>query len=67
MNMFWKLLEQSTLISGVIALGLIGTACYCVVFGVELPDFFVVALGTVIGYFFSEKSAKTQARIAKAS
>ena len=67
MNMFWKLLEQSTLISGVIALGLIGTACYCVVTGTELPGYFIAALGTIVGYFFSEKAAKTQARLIRPS
>jgi len=66
MQMFWKLLEKSVLTSGLIALVLVATACYCVVAGVEMPEFFTLALGTVIGYFFSEKASRTlQARNAK--
>jgi hypothetical protein len=62
MDMFWKLLEKSVVTSGVIAVGLVGTACYCVVAQVPLPDYFGIAIGTVIGYFFSQKASEAQAR-----
>jgi len=60
MAMFWKLLEQSTITSGIIALIMVGTACYALVMGIELPEFFSVALGTILGYFFSEKAGKAR-------
>lgn len=58
MTVFWKLLEKSTITSGLIAVLMIGTACYCVIVGRELPEFFSVALGTILGYFFSEKISR---------
>jgi hypothetical protein len=62
MNMFWKLLEKSVITSGIIAVALVGTACYCVIAQVALPDYFGIALGTCIGYFFSQKASEAQAR-----
>lgn len=64
MEKFWQLMEKSVIISGLIALVMVGTACYGVVAGVTLPDYFTLAFGLIIGYFFSEKVAKTQATIA---
>jgi len=55
MNMFWKLMEKSTITSGIIALCLVITSCYCVVAQVAMPDYFLMALGTVIGFFFTSK------------
>jgi hypothetical protein len=62
METFWKLLEKSTITSGVIAVGLIGTACYCVITETPLPEYMGIAMGTVIGYFFASKQADAQAR-----
>ena len=63
MNKFWHLMEKSVIISGMIALIMVGTACYSVVVGIVLPDAFTLAFGMIIGYFFSEKVSKTQADI----
>lgn len=57
MSTFWKLLEGSVVTSGIIAVMLVGTACYCVVTQTPLPQYFGLALGTVVGYFFSQKAA----------
>lgn len=62
MNMFWKLMEQSVITSGVIAVVLVLTACYCVITETPLPQYMGLALGTVIGYFFSQKASQAQAR-----
>ena len=62
MSMFWKLLEESTITSGVIACGLIGTACYCVITETPLPEYLGLAMGTVIGYFFASKQSDAQIR-----
>jgi len=62
MNTFWRLLEESTITSGVIAVILVGTACYCVVTQTPLPEYMGLALGTVIGYFFATKQAAATAR-----
>jgi len=59
---FWQLLEQSTLISGVIAVGMVGTASYCVIAQIPLPEYFSIPLGVIIGYFFSEKVRDAKVR-----
>lgn len=58
MDRFWKMAEQSTLTSGLLAVVLVGTACYCAVMQIPLPDFLALALGTVIGFFFGGKVEK---------
>jgi len=65
MDKFWSLMEKSVIISGLIAVAMVATACYSVVTGGELPDYFTLALGTIIGYFFSEKVR--DARVRRAS
>jgi FtsH-binding integral membrane protein len=55
MNTFWKLVEKSTITSGLLALMLAGTACYCVISQTSMPEYFLMALGTVIGFFFTSK------------
>ena len=62
MDKFWELLDKSTITSGVIAMGLVGTACYCVITQTPLPEYMGLALGTVIGYFFATKQAAATAR-----
>ena len=65
MGKFWSLLEKSVVTSGVIAVMLVGTACYCVITGREIPQYLGLALGTVIGYFFSQKAAEQRIAVAK--
>lgn len=65
MSKFWSLLEKSVVTSGVIAVMLVGTACYCVITGREIPQYLGLALGTVIGYFFSQKAAEQRILAAK--
>jgi hypothetical protein len=62
MEIFWRLLEKSVITSGTVAVLLVGTACYCVVTETPLPEYMGLALGTVIGYFFSQKASQAQAR-----
>jgi len=66
MNTFWKLVEKSTITSGIIAICLVGTACYCVIAQLSMPDYFLMALGTVIGFFFTSKVKDEAARSAVA-
>lgn len=62
MDTFWKLMEKSVITSGIIAVTLVGTASYCVIAQIPLPDYFGIALGTCIGYFFSQKASEAAAR-----
>jgi hypothetical protein len=62
MDRFWTLLEKSTLTSGVIAILLVVVACYCTIAQIPVPDYLAVALGTVVGFFFSSKAKDSEAR-----
>lgn len=62
MDKFWKMLESSVLTSGLIAVMLVGTACYCTITQTPLPQYLGLALGAVIGYFFSQKASQAMAR-----
>ena len=66
MKTFWKLVEKSTITSGILAICLVSTACYCVVSQTPMPDYFLMALGTVIGFFFSSK-VKDESAVAVAN
>lgn len=57
-----RMLEQSTLTSGVIAILLVGTACYCVIAQIPTPDYLGTALGAVVGFFFGAKATVEQRR-----
>ena len=59
MDKFWKILEQSVIVSGLIALALVGTACYLALTGQPIPDYLGIALGTVVGFFFGAKVERT--------
>lgn len=60
--MFWDLLDKSTITSGLIAVALIATVCYCTITQTPLPQHMGIALGTVLGYFFASKQADAQAK-----
>lgn len=55
MREFWKLVKESVIIRAIIALGLVGTACYLTIIGREIPDWLFVTTGTVVGSFFGSR------------
>jgi len=55
MDRFWKLLEQSTIISGTLALVIVGAVVYLAVTGQVIPDLLGQALLIVISFFFGTK------------
>jgi len=58
------MLEQSTLTSGIIAILMTATVCYCAVAQIPLPEYLYVALGSIIGFFFSSKISDAKQRAA---
>ena len=58
MGKFWDLLDKSTLVSGIIALALVGTCCYLWATGQPVPDLLASVLSVVIGFFFGAKTQK---------
>lgn len=55
MDKFWKQFERSTVTSGILAILVVGTACYCTVTQTPAPEYLSFALGAIIGFFFSSK------------
>lgn len=51
-----RMLESSTLTSGILALLLVSTVCYCVVAEIEVPEYLSLALTSVLGFFFGAKT-----------
>jgi len=60
MQKFWELYEKSAVVSGFIAGAMVLTGCYSVVAGLALPEWFSLAFGIIIGFFFSDKAQKAQ-------
>lgn len=59
-NAFWTLMEKSTITSGVLAIALVGTACYCAITETPVPEYITLSLGVVVGFFFSSKAKDAQ-------
>lgn len=67
MEHFWVLLEKSTITSGILAILLVSVTCYCAVAQIPIPDYLALALGTVIGFFFSSKAKDSERELKKKS
>lgn len=55
MNRFWKLMEQSTLTSGVIGIMLCSALSYCAIAQIPVPDYLIAMFSVVITFFFTSK------------
>jgi len=55
--MFWKLVEKSTIVSGTLALTVVGAVVYLSVTGQPIPELLGNATLIIIGFFFGAKSA----------
>jgi len=58
MSMFWKLLEQSTLTTGVLAVCLTVTVCIMSVMSLPVPQELMTAEYIILAFFFGAKSQK---------
>lgn len=61
MTKFWQLLEDSVIIQGVLALGIVGTMLYMLVQQMEIPKELWGLGGMILGSYFTGKGA-VQAR-----
>jgi len=57
---FWDLLQESVILSGLVALALVFTCCYLMATGQPVPELLAFALTSVLGYFFGAKVEKVQ-------
>ena len=53
---FWELLEKSVIVSGMIALGVLGAVIYMAVTGQEIPELLGNAALIIVGFFFGAKT-----------
>jgi len=63
MNRFWDLLEKSTLVSGLIALGITFAIIYMAIAGFPIPDLLGNSALIIIGFFFGAKTQGTANRL----
>jgi len=54
--MFWKLLAESVLIQGALALIFAGTISYMYIIGKDVPDSLVQLLMLIIGFYFGART-----------
>ena len=55
MSIFWKLFSQSVIITGSLAIILVGTYCGCVLLGRPAPQEIVNLTYIVVAFFFGSK------------
>ena len=53
---FWQAFEKSLILQGILTVALSGAVIYLTTTGQAVPDVLSVSFGTVIGYFFANKS-----------
>jgi membrane-bound ClpP family serine protease len=64
MQKFWELFRESVIVQALITLCLVGTVCYLVATGQEVPELLSTALMLVLGFYFG---SKVQQQITKLS
>lgn len=57
MDKFWALLDKSTIISGFIAVAVVGGVVYMAITGQEIPELLGNAALIIVGFFFGSKTA----------
>ena len=57
MDKFWELLEKSTIVSGLVAVMVMGTICYLTATGQEVPELLGTLGLAILAFFFGAKSS----------
>ena len=65
MNKFWELYEKNVVISGALAMMLVGATVYLAVTGQLIPDYLGAATATILGYFFGAGKATETVAVLK--
>ncbi len=58
MSRFWDLVKESTIVQGLITLGVIGVTCYLWATGQQVPQELWTADGIILGFFFGAKATQ---------
>lgn len=56
MKTFWRLLEESVILQGVLTIGILGSLVYMWVAQVEVPNELYAFFGLILGHWFGTKS-----------
>jgi hypothetical protein len=56
MSTFWKLLQESVIVQGLVTLILVGGVVYLVCVGREVPELLSTCTMLVLGYYFGSKT-----------
>lgn len=56
MDRFWDLLEKSTIVSGILAVGVVVTYCYMTVTTQYVPEELQIITVMILGWFFGAKT-----------
>jgi len=65
MTKFWELLEESVLIQGTMAIGLLATIIYLAVQGREVPDILTNGFLLILGFYFGSKTTVEAKKLVK--
>ncbi len=60
---FWDAMSKSVVVSGVLALAVVGAVVYLAVAQVPVPEVLTLAMGTILGFFFGARSGQQTERI----
>lgn len=66
MDRFWSAWEKSTIVSGLLAVGLMGVVGYLAVTGQEIPETISLAFVSLIAWFFGAKGRDETRRAVEA-
>jgi len=66
MDRFWSAWEKSTIVSGLLAVGLMGVVGYLAVTGQEIPETISLAFVSLIAWFFGAKGRDDTKRLVEA-
>jgi len=58
MSKFWDLVKESTIVQGLITLGVVGVTCYLWAVGQPVPQELWTADGIILGFFFGAKATQ---------
>ena len=65
MNKFWELYEKNAVISGVLAVILVGSCCALPFFGHIIPPALIGFAGAAVGYYFGAGKAAATVEVIK--
>lgn len=67
MQTFWRLLEESVIVQGLVTVGMAGAVIYMAVAGRDIPEALFGLASMALGFYFGAKGQLTGKQAAKAA